>query len=180
MKKLTAIMTVALLLLLSIAVYIYKRDTTELVLGDAISQLSEDTDLALQSANIREIDNQGNRWRLTAKSILYDLGKETAVLSDLHLELSPVKGEPLKIESNKGLLDSRAKTMLFWQEVQATSVTGARLKTPQLLYDGAKLTSNSAVSVMSQGVKLSGKGLEFFLGERDFKIISDVRAELGE
>jgi len=143
------------------------------------AQLGEEIDILLINAQAYEIDNKGNRWEMTAGKILYNMKAGTVVFANLETKTFPNDGEAMQISSKEGLLDTNTKTMVFSQSVNLTTAAGVSLLTEKLLYeaDTKKLSSDEEVLIATGTAQVFGRGVRFFLGDKDFKILSTVRAE---
>ena len=144
-------------------------------------RIENNTDLQMTGVHLREIDSNGSKWELVTRSAGYNFKSRNVDLEKPMARVSLASGEVVTVNSNHGFFNAENKTMEFSGGVETKLGEATKLFTTRMFYnsDQRRIYSTDNVRIDDKTVTLSGRGMEFFVGEKRFHILSNITAEVG-
>jgi LPS export ABC transporter protein LptC len=181
LKPRNFLLVLALVLALALLVLIAMRYSPESQLEAVVNSLPKGIDVALEDIDYTHIEDGKPRWRLVSSQVERRADSGILGLAEPELNFFDEQGEPAgSVRAAQGELSSDYQAVKLRGDVFLQHVGGYTLQTESLDYDHAtqKMTTDAAVLMVADGMRLEGKGMAVYLQEKRLQLHADVKGFL--
>jgi len=123
------------------------------------------------------------QWHVEAKQARMTEAEHQAILDDVHVTLYGQKGWELKLSGDEGTIDTTKKNFTLLRRNGTIPVhlqNGYTIYTNHLSWEEERrqVSTNDPVTIMGQGLEITGRGLVGKLDSEEFTIVDDVHVEI--
>lgn len=124
-----------------------------------------------------------NEWEIKATKAEVFEDQKSAVLKDLEVQFRLPRGLEMVFQGSEGRLDTQRHNFEIFSDNRAIEVTfnnGYRIETKSLKWSDQeqRIETPDPVRIEGPGFRIQGQGMEVWLESQEFKVLSDVRAEV--
>lgn len=174
-------LVLALILALVLLAVIAWRYRPEAQLQTLVKALPEGIDVSLQDIDYTHVEAGRASWRLVAQQIERQAG--TAILSIRNPQVTffAANGEvDGTLQATRGEVSEDYQRVVLDEDVVLQNASGYTLYTDHLVYEAGTQTATTEgpVRLQSERVALRGRGLEYHLNTKRFRLKADVKGSL--
>ena len=123
------------------------------------------------------------QWHVQAQRARMTEAEHQAILEDVHVTLYGQKGWELKLSGDEGTIDTTKKNFTLLRHNGTIPVhlqSGYTIYTNHLNWEEERreVSTKDAVTIIGQGMEITGRGLVGKLDSEEFKILDDVHVEI--
>ncbi len=180
-KHRNLLLILALGLALTLLVVIAMRYRPENQLQALVEALPKGVDIALQDIDYTHIEEGKARWHLVAQQVERNSTSGVLELVSPHLNFYDEKGEVQgALQAGKGEVSDDYQQIKLRSDVVLEKSAGYTIYTDRLDYDQATqiATTDARVLLVSDGLRLEGTGMTFYLKTEQLKLHADVTGSL--
>jgi len=174
-------LVLALVLALVLLAVIAWRYRPEAHLQTLVKALPEGVDVSLQDIDYTHVEAGRANWRLVAQQIERQAGTAILTISNPQVTFFAVNGEvDGTLQAAHGEVSEDYQRVVLDKDVVLQNASGYTLYTDHLVYDAGSqaATTDDPVRLQSERVTLTGRGLEYHLDTKKFRLNADVKGVL--
>jgi LPS export ABC transporter protein LptC len=123
------------------------------------------------------------QWHVQAQRARMTEAEHQAILEDVHVTLYGQKGWELKLSGDEGSIDTTKKNFTLLRRNGTIPVhlqSGYTIYTNHLNWEEERreVSTKDPVTIIGQGMEITGRGLVGKLDSEEFKILDDVHVEI--
>ena len=171
----------ALLVALILAATVFLRYQGEKAIKIAVEALPEGVDLALKDIDYTHVDEGVARWRLQAEQVEHQSSTKQLVVLSPHLDFYDEQGQLQgTLVADEGQVSNNYLQLQVTGNVVLESVSGYKFYTDILHYDHSLqlVTTDAPVKLVSDGLRVDGRGMQMNVADRHLILKSEVDARL--
>jgi LPS export ABC transporter protein LptC len=131
----------------------------------------------------RSVNSGAVQWHVQAERAHMTEAEHQAVLEDVHVTLYGQNGWELKLSGDEGTIDTTKKNFTLRRRNGTIPVhlqSGYTIYTNHLNWeeDRREVSTRDPVTIIGQGMEITGRGLIGQLDSEEFKILDDVHVEI--
>lgn len=174
-------LVLALALVLALLAVIAWRYRPEAPLQTLVKALPEGIDVSLQDIDYTHVEEGRATWRLVAQQIERQAGTAISTIRNPRVTFFAVNGEvDGTLQAAHGEVSEDYQRVVLDEDVVLQNTSGYTLYTDHLVYDAGTqtATTDAPVRLQSERVVLNGRGLEYHLDSKKFRLKADVKGLL--
>jgi LPS export ABC transporter protein LptC len=179
-KKRIVVITGVIVLVISVAAFVLVMERRNSSLSPLLNIMSDKVDLQVKNINYTDVGDSGLKWEIKADSAKYIKSENLAMFDRVRVKLLMSSGKTIVMTGDKGTLNTNTKDMEITGNVEVVSDRGDRLTTDVLKYSGSerRIYSEGAVTMENARMQVRGMGMTLSLEDKDFALLSKVRANI--
>jgi LPS export ABC transporter protein LptC len=184
MKRLKIVILIAIVLIGGVVlVKLWTNLQERKALEDAVKIPNSSTGKATQELEkVHFVEDKHGRktWELEAKTVRVYQDENISVLEDVKVTFYAKEGRTFYLTGKQGKVYQGSKDVELMGDVVLTSNDGYRLKTQSVTYHHSEKTVSTSdrVEIEGEQIRLTGKGMLVNMGDKTFKILSQVKTQL--
>lgn len=145
---------------------------------DVVEVLPENVGLSMKGIDYTETSQGVRRWNLRAGSATHDSQAELTRVETVKMVFFDQNKGDIYLNSKRGEMHTGLGQVDLYGDVVLKTPEGYELNTNHLRYSGQEkiVSTNDAVLMTSDTIKVKGKGLRFEVETRTLRLLSDVEA----
>lgn len=142
--------------------------------------MSDKVDLQVRNVRYTEVGDSGMRWEIVADTARYLKKENLALFEKVMVKLVMKDGKTYVMTGDRGKFNTESRDMEIEGNVVIESEDSGRFTTDRLKYREAekKVETESPVVMERGGIRVSGVGMIYTLGEKKVTLLSQVNARI--
>ncbi len=142
--------------------------------------MSDKVDLQVRNVRYTEVGDSGMRWEIVADTARYLKTENLALFEKVMVKLVMKDGKTYVLNGDRGKFHTESRDMEIEGNVVIESEDSGRFTADRLTYRDAekKVETNGPVVMERGGVRVSGVGMVYTLGEKKVSVLSKVNARI--
>jgi len=151
------------------------------VLPDVLSLMH--ADIQIRDFSFIQSRNGYNEWEIKASHAEIFEDQDAAVLKELEVQFMQPEGRGMTFRGKQGKLDTQNHDFEISSGDHGIEIifdNGYRIATRSLKWTNQdqRILTSDPVEIKGPGLKIKGQGMEAHLASQEFRVLSDVRAEI--
>jgi LPS export ABC transporter protein LptC len=142
--------------------------------------MSDKVDLQVRNVRYTEVGDSGMRWEIVADTARYLKKENLALFEKVMVKLVMKDGKTYVMTGDRGKFNTESRDMEIEGNVVIESEDSGRFTTDRLKYREAekKVETEGPVVMERGGIRVSGVGMIYTLGEKKVSLLSQVNARI--
>ena len=140
-------------------------------------------DIQIHDLSFIQTQSGHNEWEIRASHAEIFEDQNAAVLKELEVQFIQPEGRGMTLRGKQGRLDTQKNDFEISsgdREIEIIFSNGYRVATRSLKWTNQdqRILTSDPVEIKGPGLKIKGEGLDAHLASQEFRVLSDVRAEI--
>ncbi len=142
--------------------------------------MSDKVDLQVRNVRYTEVGDSGMRWEVVADTARYLKKENLALFEKVMVKLVMKDGRTYVLNGDRGKLNTESRDMEIEGNVVIESEDSGRFTADRLQYREAekKVETDGPVVMERGGIRVSGVGMIYTLGDKKVSLLSQVNAHI--